>query len=58
MEVLDEDEITIRVEDHEIKCNRKKLIDTSPYFEAMFNGNFSEKNQKNITLKVIIPICQ
>lgn len=52
MDVHEEDEIIINVEENEIRCNRKKLIDASPYFDAMFNGNFTEKNQKTITLKV------
>lgn len=50
----DDESVILTIEGSEIKCSRKKLIQHSPYFEAMFSGNFSEKNQKNITLRVNI----
>lgn len=44
--------VTIEVDGDEFHCDRGELVRQSPYFEAMFNGNFIEKDKDRIRIQV------
>lgn len=48
----DYEEVTLEVEGTLLKCNKRLLINNSDYFRIMLEGNFREKNQSKIALKV------
>lgn len=45
-------EIFLEIEGTLLKCKKSLLINNSDYFHVMLEGNFKEKNQAKITLKV------
>lgn len=49
---LEDDKICIKIKKKQFLCNRTTLSLHSSYFEAMFRGNFIEKDKKVIILKV------
>lgn len=50
-EVL-EGSVNLKVGEYIFECDRKELASNSPYFHAMFSGNFAEKSQSEIQLNV------
>lgn len=49
----EDNKICINIEDKDFFCNRTTLCLHSLYFNAMFHGNFIEKEEKFVKLKVI-----
>lgn len=49
---MDDDEITLEIEDTSIKCSKKLLSSHSDYFRIMFEGAFIERNKSVIKLHV------
>ena len=44
--------VTLLVKDASLTCDRQKLAQCSPYFNAMFNSGMLESKQQVIELKV------
>ena len=49
---ISSDVILISEDGKQFPCNRSLLAKESDYFQAMFAGDFSEKNKTSITIKV------
>lgn len=41
-------DVSIKVEDESFQCHKSVLAGVSPYFQAMFAGNFKEHDQKEV----------
>lgn len=46
------DKIVLIVEGVTFACSKRQLSKESPYFEAMFGGNFMETSKEQIELRV------
>lgn len=51
--VTGEDGITLVAEGRSFHCSKRKLIEASDYFRAMFSNNFKERGKTTIELQVI-----
>ena len=46
-------DIVLNVDNRDFNVHKAVLVSSSPYFDAMFRGNMSEKFQDKVSLKVL-----
>lgn len=50
--MTDDGVVTLQIEDEEFNVRKSLLCEHSAYFQAMFSGNYVEKNQNLIVIDV------
>lgn len=53
MSEMENDTVTLVIEDNPIVVSKSELMKESEFFEVMFTKNFAEKNKQIIPMKVI-----
>lgn len=52
LKMVDNEEVTLQIENKEFKVKKSLLCEHSDYFRAMFSGNYIENDQNQIVIDV------